>query len=107
MVLKSHVPVHPSFIPLIESLLPLKFGLKHIPLHRYKTLQELFRLSLTMDEHSLKNEIARSPTCHGVMYGGEVYVHPDSLLEFLKIKWAKKLRKEFKSVFGNRRRACL
>lgn len=85
MLLIAKTPKLLDMSRLIEGQMEERFHLPHAPLSSYPTLNHASRYT-GEDEAELFRLLVDSPTFHGVEYKGEVYVHPHSIIRFVKRK---------------------
>lgn len=101
MVLKVKLltAVHGSrYLERLESVLPSRYGLKRVRLHRYYRAHEL----LAYFPNPLRF-VQDSKKVHGILVNDELYVHPVSLARYLGGRFAKVLDAHILDLSSKRR----
>ncbi len=93
MLLRLRFPAGVSSTQLIEELVPQRFKLKRVPLHKYYSAEALadFRQKPVSSGISF---VANSPVVHGAICNGVLYVHPQSLVRYLARRFSRQLKSD-------------
>lgn len=93
-----------SYVRLIEATLHLVLPITKVPFRQYWSLEKAAHI-LAKDKGELLYEIINSNQIHAVrIHTGDVYIHPDGLLKFIKAKGQKLCRSIAKDCLKEKRR---
>lgn len=98
MVIRAIAPPGMHLSTLIEAMVNEKLRKpqrKPKPLDRYLTVEVVSNI-LDIRKDYILDTVAQSDTLHGAIYEGQLYIHPQSVIEYVKDKFREVIKKELK-----------